>query len=114
MLLQHRTAGFDVVITLARWHFLIIVKLFSVTLKITFEKFMIVDLQRIYSRLRAKFGLAGLRGLRTYLGIGTHTYTQTHTDKSSIMHKIGLYLYLYLIKLLFYRGPNVNQAECCM
>jgi len=42
-----------------------------------FENFSIVDgdLPRIYILLHAKFGLAGVRGLRAYFG---HTGTQTH------------------------------------
>ena len=54
-------------------------------MQITFEKFPTVDsdLSRIYLRLLAKFGPAGLRGLRAYLW-----QIDTDTEKSSNMYKI--------------------------
>jgi len=68
---------FEILWTLA---YRIILKLFAITLQITFEKFQVVDsdLTRINLRLHAKFGPSGFLSFRAYLGHRRLDYRQTH------------------------------------
>jgi len=93
-------SNYGITMTFARWRFLIILKLLLLLCKSGSKKFDCCDsdLSRINLRLRAKFGPAGLQGVRAY-----SVHTDTQTTRSSNVYKI--------ILLFSYRLAQDRQTD---
>ena len=73
--LELTTGSSEIAITFIMWCFKIILKLFTVTLLIMFEKFLIVDsdFPWIYFHLHANYTSIGIAWFTGLFGIHTHT-----------------------------------------